>query len=76
LFFKRYIADGNNETHGIGWKIWDTLHVGPDTGYMPTEESFVLIQQPKVQEELKRLYKIVFDNDRAVAEGIRKMLER
>ena len=76
LFFKRYIADGNNETHGIGWKIWDTLHVGPDTGYMPTEESFVLIQQPKVQEELKRLYKIVFDNDRAVAEGIRKVLER
>lgn len=35
---------------------------------MPTEESFALIQKPEVQEELKRLYGIVFGNDRAVAE--------
>lgn len=75
LFFSRYIADNNNETHGIGWKIWGLLHVGPETGYMPVEESFILIQQPEVQEEMKRLWRIVFDNDRAVAEGIRKVLE-
>ena len=75
LFFSRYIANNNNETHGTGWKIWGTLNVGPHTGYMPTEESFALIQKPEVQEELKRLYKIVFDNDRAVAAGIYEILK-
>ena len=75
LFFKRYIADNNNETHGICWKIWNLLHVGPQTGYMPTEESFALIQKPEVQEELKRLWKLVFDNDRAVAAEIGKVLD-
>ncbi len=74
LFFARYIKDNNNETHGICWKIWGELNVGPHTGYMPTEESFALIQKPEVQNELKRLYKIVFDNDRAVAAGIGDIL--
>lgn len=76
LFFSRYIACDNNETHGTGWKLWGALNVGPGTGYMPTDESFSLIQQPAVQEEMKRLWKIVFDNDRAVAEGIRQELDR
>ncbi len=76
LFYKRYIADGNNETHGIGWKIWGCLHVGPQTGYLPEAESFQLIQQPAVQEELKRLFRIVFDNDRAVGKEILEILER
>ena len=75
LFFSRYIADSNNETHGIGWKIWGLLHVGPETGCMPVEESFMLIQQPEVQEEMKRLWRIVFDNDRAVAAGIYGVLK-
>ncbi len=74
LFYQRYFAEGNNETHGIGWKIWACLHVGPQTGYLPTEESFKLIQQPDVQSEMKRLFKIVFDNDRAVADGIMEIL--
>lgn len=74
LFFKRYSAEGNNETHGICWKIWACLNVGPKTGYLPTEESFQLIQQPDVQSELKRLFKIVFDNDHAVANGIMEIL--
>lgn len=74
LFSKRYSAEGNNETHGIGWKIWACLNVGPQTGYLPTEESFNLIQQPDVQSELKRLFRIVFDNDRAVANGIMEAL--
>lgn len=74
LFLDRYIANDNNETHGICWKIWGLLHVGPETGYMPTEESFVLIQQPEVQEEMKRLWKIMFDNDRKVAAEIRDIL--
>jgi len=76
LFFNHYIANDNNETHGIGWKIWGLLHVGTATGYMPTEESFALIQQPEIQEEMKRLWRIVFDNDRAVAEEIQKILEK
>ena len=74
LFFKYYVAEGNNETHGIGWKIWACLNVGPKTGYLPTEESFKLIQQPDVQSEMKQLFKIVFDNDRAVADGIMEIL--
>lgn len=74
LLFQRYFAEGNNETHGIGWKIWACLNVGPRTGYLPTEESFKLIQQPDVQSELKRLFQIVFDNDRAVADGILEIL--
>jgi len=74
LFFDRYIADNNDETHGIGWKIWGALKCGPETGYMPTEESFALIQQPSVQSELRRLFQIIFANDRAVATGIRALL--
>ena len=74
LFFTRYIAADNNETHGIGWKIWGALKIGPETSYMPTEESFELIQRPNVQEELQRLFRIVFDNDRAVSVGIRALL--
>lgn len=75
LFFKCYSADGSNETHGTCWKIWSCLNVDPQTGYLPTEESFQLIQQPDVQSELKRLFKIVFDNDRAVASGIMEVLD-
>lgn len=42
---------------------------------MPTEESFVPLQKPKVQEELKRLYRIVFDNDRAAVGEMQDILE-
>lgn len=75
LFFSRYIANDNNETHGTGWKIWGALGVGPNTRCMPTEESFALIREPEVQDELKRLWRIVFDNDRAVAVKILEILE-
>lgn len=76
LLFTRYIDDNNqNGTHGVGWRIWGCLKVGPKTGYLPTEESFGLIQKPEVQQELKRLFGIVFDNDRAVAKEIAAALE-
>lgn len=76
LFFSRYIeAADNDETHGVGWRIWGALKVGPDTGYMPIEESFALIQRPEVQAELRRLFRIVFDNDRAIVSGIRELLQ-
>ena len=75
LFFDRYIHDNHNETHGIGWKIWGTLNVGPHTQYLPSEESFALIQKPEVRKELKDLFAVVFENDRIVAENIAKMLQ-
>lgn len=74
LFLTRYIESNGRETHGIGWKIWECLGVGPNTGYMPTEESFMLIQKKEVQEELMKLYKIVFENDRIVSGELEKYL--
>jgi len=53
-------------THGTYWKIWGELGVGPKTKYMLTEESPVLLQKEQVKKELKRLFKIVFENDRIV----------
>lgn len=73
LFSTKYIKDNNNETQGIGWKIWGCLGVGPKTRYMPTEESAKLIQKPEVREELKRLFGIIFKNDREILEGIRNL---
>ncbi len=37
LFFSRYTANNNGETHGTGRKIWNLLQVGPETGYMPVK---------------------------------------
>ena len=75
IAFSRYIADNNNESHCIGWRIWGCLGVGPETGYMPTEQSFALIREPEVQAELARLYRIVFENDKIVAAAIRKGMD-
>lgn len=36
IFLERYSMDGKDETHGIGWKIWSALGVGPETGYTVT----------------------------------------
>lgn len=76
VFYARYIKDGNDETHGIGWKIWGALGVGPETGYDITQQSAVLILQKETQETLKRLYAKVFENDRAVCAEIRACLEQ
>lgn len=74
VFLARYIMDGNDETHGIGWKIWGALGVGPETGYDVTPRSAVLILQKETQETLKRLYAKVFENDRAICAEIRACL--
>ncbi len=68
LFFDRYIRDHNNETHGVCWKIWGELGIGPSTGYGPAPDAGARLLEHK--EELKRLFKLVFDNDRAVLEGL------
>ncbi len=76
VFSSRYIMEGNDETHGIGWKIWSALGVGPETGYNITEQSAVLILQKETQETLKHLYAKMFENDRAVCAEIQACLEQ
>ena len=75
-FFFDWMIDNptGEDTHAVCWKIWGCLNVGPGTGYMPTEESFSLIQKAEVQDELKRLYGIVFENDRLLAREIKKYI--
>lgn len=74
-FFSRYIQDGSGETHGLGWKIWELLGVGPKTGYQPTALSQERLMNPETRAELKRLFHRVFDNDHAVLAGIRGILK-
>ena len=76
IFFARYIMDGNDETHGIGWKIWSALGVGPETKYSVTRQSAALILQKDTQETLKRLFAKMFENDRAVCSEIRDCLKQ
>lgn len=76
IFWKRYTMDGNDETHGIGWRIWGALGVGPETGYAVTRQSADLILQKETQETLKRLFAKMFENDRAVCAGIQACIER
>lgn len=75
-FYERYTMEGNDETHGIGWKIWGALGVGPKTGYDITRQSAELILQKETQEMLKRLFTKVFENDRAVCAEVRACLEQ
>lgn len=75
-FRARYTMDGNDETHGIGWKIWGAIGVGPKTGYNITPQSADLILQKETRETLKRLFAKVFENDRAVYAEIQACLEQ
>lgn len=75
VFMARYIMDGNDETHGIGWKIWGALGVGPETGYSITPQSAALILQKETQETLKSLFAKIFENDRAVCAEIQACLD-
>ena len=68
--------EGNDETHGIGWKIWSALGVGLETGYAITQQSAALILQKETQETLKRLFAKMFENDRAVCAEIQACLEQ
>ena len=76
VFAARYTMDGNDETHGIGWKIWGALGVGPRTGYSITQQSAALMLQKETQETLKRLFAKMFENDRAVCAEIQACLEQ
>lgn len=76
VFFARYVMDGNDETHGIGWKIWGAIGVGTKTGYNITQQSADLILQKETQETLKHLFAKMFENDRAVCAEIQACLEQ
>lgn len=76
VLFSRYLKDGNDGTHGIGWKIWGALGVGPETGYNITGQSSALILQKETQETLKSLFAKIFENDRAVYAEIQACLEQ
>lgn len=75
IFYARYIMNENDETHGIGWKIWSAIGVGPETGYDIAPQSEALILQKKTQENLKRLFAKVFENDRQVCSEIQSCLK-
>lgn len=76
VFYARYIMDGNDETHGIGWKIWSAIGVGPETGYVITQQSSGLILQKGTQDALKEMFAKVFENDRYVCAEIQDCLEQ
>ena len=70
--FERYIANGKDETHGVLWKVWAQLGVGPDTGYAVPPNAGELVMRPEARAELKRLFALVFENDRAVLAALKE----
>ena len=64
---RQYIFDDfKDSTHGICWKIWAQLGVGPKTHYKLPEDAAGRLLEPETRAELKRLFAIVFENDRVV----------
>jgi len=73
IFFS-YLADNHDETHGVLWKVWGLLGVGPKTGYAVPENAGESLMKPETQAELKRLFALVFKNDRDVRAVLREAL--
>ncbi len=64
---RQYVFDGElDATHGTCWKIWGLLGVGPETGYAVPPDRAAGLAEPATKAELKRLFAIVFRNDRIV----------
>ncbi len=74
LFFRKYIADNHDETHGVCWKIWGLLGVGPETEYRITPESAGRLLNHETRSEIKRLFQIVFDNDSIILAELNRIL--
>lgn len=73
---KQYVFDGElDATHGTCWKIWAQLGVGPNTNYALPENAGEILLKPETQDELKRLFSIVFANDRTVLELLHEAAE-
>lgn len=72
---RQYVFDGElDATHGTCWKIWGILGVGPETCYAVSPDHAAGIAEPATKTELRRLFAIVFQNDRVVLEFLRKAL--
>ena len=70
---RQYVFDRElDATHGTCWKIWAQLGVGTETGYALPPNAGELLLKKECQVELKRLFAIVFGNDRAVLEYLRE----
>ena len=75
---RQYVFDKEHDaTHGTLWKVWGQLGVGPKTHYqLPRKRKVIkLLSRPGAKEELKRLFAIVFHNDREVLRFLREALE-
>ena len=73
---RQYVFDGElDATHGTCWKIWGLLGVGPETGYAVLPERAAGIAEPVAKAELRRLFAIVFQNDRVVLGFLREANE-
>jgi len=69
---RQYVFDNDlDATHGTCWKIWSQLGVGPETKYSVSERSAAQLLKPETRAELKRLFSIVFENDRIVLDLLR-----
>lgn len=65
----QYVFDNDlPATHGTCWKIWAQLGVGPKTGYAVPENAAEYMHA----DELKRLFAIVFENDRIALSLLRE----
>jgi len=73
IFFS-YLADDHDETHGVLWKVWALLGVGPKTGYAVPKNAGGLVMVPETRAELKRLFALVCKNDRDVLAVLREAL--
>ena len=70
---RQYVFDSElDATHGTCWKIWAQLGVGPKTNYQLPPDAEDRLLKPETQAELKRLFGIVFYNDRVVLELLRE----
>lgn len=73
--FSSYVEDKNKDTHGVCWRIWSQLGVGPESGYALSPNVKELVIRPETQAELKRLFSIIFENDRNALRALREALE-
>jgi len=72
---RQYVFDKEHDaTHGTCWKIWAQLGVSPKTHYQVPKNAGNLALRPETQAELKRLFAIVFLNDREVLTVMREAL--
>ncbi|NLG24279.1 MAG: hypothetical protein GX558_02920 [Clostridiales bacterium] len=70
---RQYVFDSElDATHGTCWKIWGQLGVGPQTDYRLPPNAGDLLLKPEAQAELKRLFAIVFENDRVASALLRE----